>query len=75
MVSIEKTRQICGEDLCIAGQFDPVAVLLQGNPEIIKEKVKEEGRQAGEKHMICPGCEVPPDTPMENLLAFCPGKQ
>ena len=75
MVSIEKTREICGPDLVVAGNFDPVAVLLKGTPETIKKHIREEGEQAGDKYMVCPGCEVPPDTPIENMLAFCPGEE
>ena len=75
MVSIEKTREICGPDLVIAGNFDPVAVLLEGTPEIIKKHIREEKKQAGDKYMVCPGCEVPPDTAIENMSAFCPGRK
>lgn len=74
MVSIEKTREICGTELVVAGKFDPVAVLQDSNPEIIKKHIEEEARQAGDRYMVCPGCEVPPDTSLENMLAFCPGK-
>jgi len=73
MVSIKRAREILGSDVCVAGNFDPVSVLLKGTPEDIRRCVEEEGNDAGQKHMICPGCEVPPDTPMENMLAFCPG--
>lgn len=73
MVDIGEVRRILGSDICLAGKFDPVTVLEEGTPEIIKNHVKTEVEQGGEKFMICPGCEVTPDTPFENLMAFCPG--
>ncbi len=75
MVSFETARQKLGPDVCLAGNFDPVTVLLEGNPEEIKKHIKEEAEQAGAKYMICPGCEVPPETPFENIMAFCPGPE
>jgi len=75
MVNIKEARQKLGPDVCIAGNFDPVAVLLNGNPENIKKHIEETEKQAGDKYMVCPSCEVPPDAPIENMLAFCPGRQ
>lgn len=73
MVDIETARKKLGPDICIAGNFDPVAVLQNGDPEEIKKHVMKGEQQAGDKYMVCPGCEVPPDTPFENMTAFCPG--
>ena len=75
MVSIKEAREILGPDICITGNFDPVAVLLEGTPDDIKRYINEEEKEGGDKYMVCPGCEVPPDTPLENMLAFCPGRQ
>jgi len=75
MVSIKEAREKFGPDICITGNFDPVAVLLEGTPDDIKRHIEEEEKDGGDKYMICPGCEVPPDTPLENMLAFCPGRQ
>jgi len=73
MVSIRTARQKLGENVCIAGNFDPVEVLLKGTPDEIKRHIREGEEQAGDKYMVCPGCEVAPDTPYENIMAFCPG--
>lgn len=74
MVNIETAREKLGPSICLAGNFDPVTVLQNGTPAEIKKHVQEAAMQAGQNYMICPGCEVTPDTPRENMLAFCPGK-
>lgn len=74
MVGIGDARRKFGPDICIAGNFDPVAVLLRGTPEEIRSHVLEGEKQGGAHYMVCPGCEVPRDTVLENMLAFCPGK-
>ena len=73
MVDISEVRRILGPDICLAGKFDPVSVLEEGTPADIRSQIKTEVEQGGDKFMICPGCEVTPDTPFENLMAFCPG--
>ena len=52
----------------ISGNVDPVSVLLQGDADMIHNKVKECIDQSDETTMIAAGCEVPGDTPEENLI-------
>ena len=51
------------------GNFDPVAVLLQGAPEEVAQATRGCLAAGDARTMISAGCEVPVDTPHENLLA------
>ena len=71
MVDMERAADILPEGTCICGNFDPVGVMLQGTPEMVKEEVRRcklLGRR--NNNFIAPGCEVPKDTPKENMLTL-----
>jgi MtaA/CmuA family methyltransferase len=51
------------------GNFDPVAVMLQGAPEEVAQAVRTCSAQGGPRHISAAGCEVPDRTPEANLLA------
>lgn len=54
---------------CANGNFDPVKVLYQGNPQEIRHSVRKCLELADERIFISAGCEVPKNTPYENLKA------
>jgi len=72
MVSIADARQTVGPDVCLCGNFDPVAVLMQGTPETIADAARQCIADGGDRFILQPGCEVPPGTPEANVRAFCP---
>ena len=51
------------------GNWDPVAVMLQGTPADVEEAVRSAAAAAGPRHLSAAGCEIPDGTPAENLLA------
>lgn len=51
------------------GNFDPVAVMLQGTPEDVARAVDASLEEGNRRSMVSAGCEIPPGTPRENLLA------
>ena len=53
----------------VCGNFDPVSVLLEGDPETVKTHVRECLSIGGQDIIISAGCEVPKNTPIENLMA------
>ena len=69
MVPIDKAAELHGNITCINGNYDPVAVLLQGTVQDVKDAVKSCMRMGGMKHASAAGCEVPKNTPPENLMA------
>ena len=73
MVRLDKARQVVGPEVTLAGNFDPSAVLLQGSPLQVAAAARRAIAEGGERFILQPGCEVPPDTSVANLRAFCPG--
>ena len=73
MVSFAKARKELGPGACLAGNFDPAGILEKGTAREVRSKIEEAAREAAPNYMVCPGCEVTPDTPMDNMMAFCPG--
>jgi MtaA/CmuA family methyltransferase len=53
----------------VCGNIDPVAILLQGTPEQVRDGVRANAAAGGTRWISAAGCEVPDGTPAENLLA------
>lgn len=70
MVPLSQARQEMGPQQVLNGNIDPVAVLRGGTPESIAAAIAQCHRQAGPRYVVAAGCEVPRDTPEENLLAL-----
>jgi len=69
-VVIEDVRPAMGSRPIIAGNFEPVAVLLNGTPEDVLNACRACHRAFGPRHILNAGCEVPTNTPMENVRAM-----
>jgi len=69
MVDIQKAQEIFGERAALCGNFDPVAILLQGNTEQVSEAVRFGLQYGGRRYFSMAGCEIPDGTPHVNLLA------
>jgi MtaA/CmuA family methyltransferase len=70
MVPISEAREKMGPDQVLLGNIDPVRVLREGSPESVEAAIAECHRQAGPRYIVGAGCEVPRDTPQENLRAL-----
>ncbi|MEG2882919.1 MAG: uroporphyrinogen decarboxylase family protein [Christensenella sp.] len=69
MVSFDKAMELCGDSVAISGNYDPVAVLLQGTPAVVREAVCDCAHKGNSRYISAAGCEVPKYTPKDNLLA------
>lgn len=67
---IEEARPAMGPGPIILGNFDPVAALLEATPGQVYEWCERCHKACGERHIVGPGCEVPPGTPKENIAAM-----
>lgn len=57
-------------DVVVCGNVDPVAVFLQGTPAQVREAVRANAAAVGGARWVsAAGCEIPDETPAENLLA------
>jgi MtaA/CmuA family methyltransferase len=67
---VSEGRDKMGPSQVISGNIDPVRTLKDGTPESVYEAVAECHKQAGNRFIVAAGCEVPKDTPPENLHAM-----
>lgn len=67
MVDLGKAAAIYGDRAAICGNFDPVAIMLQGTPEMVEQAVLTCARLGGSRWFCGAGCEIPDETPTENL--------
>jgi uroporphyrinogen-III decarboxylase len=54
----------------LLGNIDPVRVLRNGSPGEVHAAIAECHHQAGPRFIVGAGCEVPRDTPVENVWAM-----
>jgi uroporphyrinogen decarboxylase len=53
-----------------SGKADPVTIIQNGTPEMIKQSVIDDVKQASGRCIISAGCEITPGTTIENMSAF-----
>lgn len=53
-----------------SGKSDPVSVIQNATPEQIVESVRACRAEAKSRIIVSAGCEIPPDTTLENMRAF-----
>jgi MtaA/CmuA family methyltransferase len=68
---ISEGREKMGPKTVLLGNLNPVRVLRDGEAAGVTAAIEECHRQAGPPFIVGAGCEVPRDTPAENLRALC----
>jgi uroporphyrinogen-III decarboxylase len=71
LAPISEARRKMGLNQILLGNLNPVTVLRNGNPATVTCAIAECHREAGPQFIVGAGCEVPRDTPLENLRALC----
>jgi uroporphyrinogen decarboxylase len=69
MVDIRKAAEIFDDRIALCGNFDPVAVMLQSTEEQVEAAVQYCLENGGQRYFSAAGCEIPEDTPYENIRA------
>jgi MtaA/CmuA family methyltransferase len=69
MVDMQRAADVLGEITPLCGNFDPVAVMLQGTPDMVARATADCLRRGGPRTISGAGCEIPDGTPAENLRA------
>ncbi|MBM4457194.1 MAG: uroporphyrinogen decarboxylase [Chloroflexi bacterium] len=69
MVDIGHAAQVFGDRAAACGNFDPVAVMLNGAPAAVRDATLACLQQGGRRSISAAGCEIPDGTPHANLLA------
>jgi MtaA/CmuA family methyltransferase len=70
-VDMEKARSILGSNIVLTGNLDPVNSVMKSNPGKIGNDISEIYKKVGNPYFVNAGCEIPADTPAENLEALC----
>ncbi|MEI6101251.1 MAG: uroporphyrinogen decarboxylase family protein, partial [Eubacteriales bacterium] len=68
MVDLQTVVDTLNGKSCVCGNYDPVAILLQGSLEEIDHAVRNCARIGGKNYISAAGCEVPKFTPPEHLM-------
>jgi uroporphyrinogen decarboxylase len=72
LVDLAEAKRVLGHKMCLKGNLDPTRIMLQGTPETVREAARQcigtGGVNGG--FILSPGCELPRDTPPENLEAL-----
>jgi MtaA/CmuA family methyltransferase len=69
--SMAAVRKNLGPDTSVlAGNLDPVRDVRDGTPAVIKELLEKCMQESAPGYIVGAGCEIPRDTPHENLLAM-----
>ena len=71
LAPVSMARSAMGPQQLLLGNLDPVAALRDSTPDRIQDALATCHRQAGRRFIVGAGCEVPRDTPEENLRALC----
>jgi uroporphyrinogen decarboxylase len=69
-VDLAHARSVLGPDAVILGNVNTVEEMLTGTPEEVYAAAGDCHRICGPNHVVGTGCEVPPETPPENLRAL-----
>ena len=70
LAPLAEAREQMGPDQILLGNINPVTVMQNGSVASVTEAVAACHRQAGARFVVGAGCEIPRDTPPENLLAM-----
>ena len=71
LAPIAEARHKMGHAQVLLGNLNPVTVLRNGTAENVTSVIRDCHLQAGQRFIVGAGCEVPRDTPAENLRALC----
>ena len=69
---LEKCHEICGGKVAVRGPVDPSDVMMQGTPELVREKCREAIDILGPKSgfLLSAGCDIMKVVPHENMRAM-----
>ena len=68
--SMSDFTSILRQGQVFSGKADPVSIIQDGTPELIKKSVNNDLREASGRCIVSAGCEITPGTSSENMKAF-----
>ncbi|MFA4944827.1 MAG: uroporphyrinogen decarboxylase family protein [Lentisphaeria bacterium] len=70
MVPMATARAQAGPQQVLLGNLDPVRIVRNGTPELVRQELAACRAAAGGRYIAGAGCEIPPGTPGANVRAF-----
>lgn len=70
-VPLAEARTKLGKDQIVLGNLNPVTELRNSTPATVLEGLARCHAQAGNRFVVGVGCEIPRDTPEQNVRALC----
>lgn len=67
---MHEAREAMGDEQILLGNLNPVSVLLEGDVRSVLQGVGQCHQEAGDRFIIGAGCEIPRNTPEENVKAM-----
>jgi uroporphyrinogen decarboxylase len=71
-MNFEELKEQVPSNIALIGNVDPVNVMLTGTPEKVEKETKNliKKMSSSDNFILSTGCDLPLDTPMENIDAF-----
>ncbi|MBR4206649.1 MAG: hypothetical protein IKQ92_14340 [Clostridia bacterium] len=69
-VDVEAGAKLLAPGQVFCGNLSPASDVLNGKPEDFAEKVRRIDEATGRRIIISAGCDIPPATTVENMIAF-----
>ncbi len=69
-VDMAKAALALNDNQFLCGNLSPATDILFGTAELIKEKVRKVFEDTNNRTIISAGCDIPPQTSKENMIAF-----
>ena len=72
LIDFGQAREFFGDRFVLKGNLNPITELLDATPEVVRAASQASFEKAGRngRFILSPGCELPPQTPYENLEAL-----
>lgn len=71
-INFEELKKIIPQEITLMGNLNPVKIFLQSTPDQVAEATKslKESMKDTKNFILSSGCDLPLDTPLENIEAF-----
>lgn len=72
VINFEELKKIIPQEITLMGNLNPVKIFLQSTPDQVAEATKslKESMKDTKNFILSSGCDLPLDTPLENIEAF-----
>jgi len=72
VMNFEKLKKIIPEEITLIGNLDPIKIFLQSTPQEVMRATKslKENMKDIKNFILSSGCDIPLNTPLENIEAF-----